>query len=181
MITMAIMAIVMTIVTTAVIQIYRSVNKNEAVSSARFSLNQTFIRLDKEIRYAANISKPGAVGADQYVEFLVTNTGTATCVELRLNASGELQRRSWAQQGGTPGVWFTLASNLSSAAPFTRPAAESFAFQRLRLNINSVTGSGATKTTRQTDITFTALNTTAMNTSAAATSDAVCTEGRAAP
>jgi len=177
MITMAIMAVVLMMFTGAMIQIYRSVNKNEAIAAARDGVNLTFARLDKEIRYAAGISTPGVTGTDQYVEYLITNTGAKTCVQLRLHApSAQLQRRSWPQSG-TPGGWTVLASGIAATNPFTRnPATGDFAFQRLRIDMTANKSGGATATKRQSDITFTALNT-----SPTTSSDNVCTEGRQVP
>jgi hypothetical protein len=160
------------------IQIYRSVNKNEAIAAARAEINITFGRLDKEIRYAAGISAPGVTGTDKYVEYLITNTGAPTCVQLRVHvSSAQLQRRSWLQSGGTPGSWTSLASGITATNPFTSyPATGDFAFQRLRIGMTTKHSSGATATKRQTDITFTALNT-----SPTTSSDNVCTEGRLVP
>jgi len=177
MITMAIMAVVLMMFTGAMIQIYRSVNKNEAIAAARDGVNLTFARLDKEIRYAAGISTPGVTGTDQYVEYLITNTGTPMCAQLRLHApSAQLQWRSWPQNG-TPAGWTVLASGVTATNPFTRyPATGDFAFQRLRIDMTANTSSGATATKRQSDITFTALNT-----SPTTSSNSVCTEGRQVP
>jgi Tfp pilus assembly protein PilE len=175
MITVGIMSVVMVVVTGAIMQIYRSVNKNEALSTAKAELNHVFTRLDKEIRYASGISKPSPPGDDRYVEYQTTNTGTTTCVQLRLRSTGELQRRSWPS-AGTPGPWSQLASGISGVVPFTTYPAGDFAFQRLRVNVNATIGSGASRTTRQTDITFTALNT-----SVRTESDTVCNEGRLVP
>jgi hypothetical protein len=177
MITVSIMAVVLLMFTGAMIQIYRSVNKNEAIAAARDGINITFGRLDKEIRYAAGISTPGVTGTDEYVEYLITNTGDPTCVQLRLHApSAELQRRSWPQSG-TPGGWTVLASGITATSPFTRyPATGDFAFQRLRIDMTAKRSSGATATKRQSDITFTALNT-----SPTTSSNSVCTEGRLVP
>jgi prepilin-type N-terminal cleavage/methylation domain-containing protein len=178
MITVSIMAVVLLMFTGAMIQIYRSVNKNEAIATARDEINHVFTRLDKEIRYAAGISLPSTGAGDRYVEFLITNTGDPTCVQLRVHvSSAQLQRRSWLQSGGTPGSWTSLASGITATNPFTRyPATGDFAFQRLRIDMTTKHSSGATATKRQTDITFTALNT-----SPKTSSDNVCTEGRQVP
>ena len=62
MITVAIMSVVLLMFTSAMIQIYRSVNKNEALAAARDGINQTFSKLDKEIRYAAGHQHAGRHG-----------------------------------------------------------------------------------------------------------------------
>jgi len=177
---MSIMTVVGAMFTASVLQLFRSANSSEAASTAQSQVNIAFLRLDKEIRYAAAISTPGSVGADSYVEFLTTYTGTPVCTELRLHvATEQLQRRTWIQGSSplTPSAWIPLASSVSSTQPFTFTAADAtFNFQRLRLQLVATSGSGGTATPRQSDITFTALNT-----SLATSSATTCTEGRAIP
>jgi hypothetical protein len=177
---MTLMSVFMSIFTGMVVQMFRSANKNLAIASAQSQVTTAYLRLDKEIRYAAGISAPGPVGDDSYVEYLTTNTGVATCTELRLNAaSRQLQRRSWPQAGvpPVPSAWVPLASAVSSPTPFTFAAADdTYNFQRLRLTLLASAGGGSTAASRQTDVTFTALNTT-LGTSSAT----VCAEGRSLP
>ena len=69
----------MAMVTSGMIQIYRSVGRTEAVSTAQSQLSIAFLRLDREIRYAQAVATPGAAdgdeqvaaGQDQYVEYLI--------------------------------------------------------------------------------------------------------------
>jgi type II secretory pathway pseudopilin PulG len=179
-VSMSIMTIVGAIFTAGVLQMFRSANRSEAASTAQSQINNAFLRLDKEIRYAAGISTPGSVGSDSYVEFLTTNTGTPVCTELRLHvATKQLQRRTWIQGSSplTPSTWIPLASLVSSTQPFTLSAADAtFNFQRLQLKLAGTSGAGGTATSKQTDVTFTALNTSPTTSSAT-----VCTEGRAIP
>jgi type II secretory pathway pseudopilin PulG len=177
---MAIMSIVMAMFTSGILQIFRTANKNESTSIAQSQLNLTFLRLDKEIRYASGISVPALVGADWYVEFVTVNTGVAVCAELKLVAStGQLLRRQWPQ-GMTllaPGPWTPLASGVSAPQPFTFHAADATAnFHRLQLRLTARSGAGDSASSTETDVTFTALNT-----SLATSSAAVCTEGRSVP
>ena len=66
---------------------------------------------------------------------------------------------------------------MTATNPFTRYAATGdFAFQRLRIDMTAKKSAGATATKRQSDITFTALNT-----SPTTSSNSVCTEGRLVP
>jgi type II secretory pathway pseudopilin PulG len=178
-VSMTIMSVVMAIFTGGIIEMYNSANKNESLSTAQSEVNIMFLRLDREIRYAAGISLPDVVGGDSYVEYLTGSTGTALCTELRLNvALGQLQRRTWLK-GSTPSpVWTPMASGVTSGTPFTFAAADAtFRFQRLELKFNTTSGSAVSSvTTTQTDITFTALNTSQSTVSAAA-----CTEGRSYP
>ena len=56
MITVAIMSVVQLMFTSASMEIYRSVNKNEALAAAQDGINQTFSKLDEEIRYTNRAS-----------------------------------------------------------------------------------------------------------------------------
>jgi prepilin-type N-terminal cleavage/methylation domain-containing protein len=198
MMAMVCMSILMTLVTSAIIQIYHAVNGVDSTSSAQTQVDTTFVRLDKEIRYARAISDPGTVGSDQYVEYLLSVDSVDTCVELRLhNATGELQRRQWVKNQSplVPSAWQILASSVSGTTPFAVTAADnsqltSFRYQRLTLDVTSVTGGGPGLTTsagpagsrRQTTVTFTALNATAADNSTPGASTAgnstTCIEGR---
>lgn len=119
---MSIMGIFMAMATPLVVRLYAMQRKIETMSYAQSQLNTVYLRLDAEVRYAAGLSAPGKVGADWYVEYLTTVPGTPTCVELRLTAAGQLQRRSWPQ-GSPPAAAFpVLASGVSAGAsgpPFT--------------------------------------------------------------
>jgi prepilin-type N-terminal cleavage/methylation domain-containing protein len=177
-VSMTIMSVAMAIFTGGILQMYRAFNRSDATANAQSQINNAFLRLDKEIRYAAGISTPGSVGSDPYVEFLTTYTGTPVCTELRLRvAAKQLQRRTWVQGSSplVPSAWVPLASEVSSTQPFTFTAADAtFNFQRLQLKLTATSGSGGTATPKQTDVTFTALNTSLTTSSAT-----VCTEGRA--
>ncbi len=179
-VSMTLLSIVMAIFTTGVLQMYRVANRSEATATAQSQINIAFLRLDKEIRYAAGISTPGTVGSDPYVEYLISYTGTAVCTELRLHvATRQLQRRTWNQGASplTPSPWIPLASDVSSTQAFTFTAADAtFNFQRLRLKLVATSGAGGTATPKQSDITFTALNTSLTTSSAT-----ICIEGRAVP
>jgi prepilin-type N-terminal cleavage/methylation domain-containing protein len=175
---MTIMSIVLVIFTSGITQAYSAENRVDAASNTEQQLVTAFQRLDREVRYAAGISGQGTVSGDPYVEFLSTNTGSSICTELRVHvATKQLQQRTWVQ-GTTPlvpGSWTQLASGVTSASSFTFVAANnSFNFQRLTISLTATTGGNATAFTRQTHITFTALNT-----SLATSSSTTCTEGRA--
>ncbi len=180
MVAMVVMTVFMAMFTVSMQQMYRATNKTESLSVAQSQISISFLRLDKEIRYAAGISTPGTVGSDSYVEYLTTNGSSPLCTQLRLTGVGRLlQRRTWSQGSSplTPSGWTVLASDVTSTQPFTYLAPDaSFNFQRLRLKFVANSGSGAAATLKQIDVTFTALNTTLTTSSAT-----VCTEGRAVP
>ena len=192
MMAMLCMSILMTLVTSAIIQIYHSVNSVDAVSAAQSQVDTTFVRLDKEVRYARGISAPGAVGGDQYVEYLLNVDTVDTCVELRLNnTTGELQRRQWVknQTPIAPTAWQTLAASITATTPFTvrtppsSPLPTDPRYQQLTVDVFSTTGGGPGQGTsagragarRETNVTFAALNSTAIDNSA------TCTEARGVP
>jgi prepilin-type N-terminal cleavage/methylation domain-containing protein len=181
MMAMVCMSILLTLVTSAIIQIYHSVNSVDSLSTAQTQVDTTFVRLDKELRYARGISTPGTVNGDAYVEYLLSADSVDTCVELRLHTvTGELQRRQWTKNVTplTPTGWQTLASSVTATAPFTVTAADNslpttFRYQRLTLDVTSAAGTGVVGAARrQTTVTFTALNTTVTDNSA------TCTEAR---
>ena len=175
---MTVTAVFMAMFTGGVLLMFRSANRTQAVSTAQSDVNTAFLRLDTEIRYAAGISAPGIVSDDTYVEYVTLNTGTPLCTELRLDvATRQLQRRTWIRGSSplTPTSWLPMASNVSSAQPFTfTPPDDTFTFQRLELDVTS--DGGGTAATRQTDVTF-----TAMNTSLSTPSDNGCANGRSIP
>jgi hypothetical protein len=188
---MVCMSILMTLVTSAIIQIYHSVNSVDAMSAAQTRIDTTFERLDKEVRYARGISNPGTVGGDQYVEYLLDVDSVDTCVELRLNnATRELQRRQWVKNRSplAPTSWQTLAGGITATTPFTVLPARStlpsdVRYQRLTVDVFSTAGggpgqsasSGRAGSRRETNVTFAALNTTDIDNSA------TCTEARGVP
>jgi hypothetical protein len=184
-VSLALMSIAMMIFTTGIMQLFNGANKNEALSNAQSQVNTTFLKLDKEIRYATGISAPDQVGGDWYVEYLITNTGTQICTQLRLTAGGRLQHRTWTKPASAatppaPAAWTPLAERVEppgGGTPFTLLPADAVSnFHRLRLTLVARDGNGGTGTRTASSIMFTALNTSLSTTSAG-----TCTEGRAIP
>jgi prepilin-type N-terminal cleavage/methylation domain-containing protein len=194
MVAMGVMSVVMAIATTAIAQIYQTVNESENTAEAQAQVTRAFARLDQEIRYARSISTPAVLNGDYYVEYLISVDNVDTCVELRLLTSKNyLQRRQWIKNAASldPTDFITLADVVTSGAPFTTIAADRTTltgprFQRLRLTVSAVLGGGTRGgsstsggTTRQTDVTFSALNATAgINTNGVDPNTATCTEAR---
>jgi prepilin-type N-terminal cleavage/methylation domain-containing protein len=201
---MVIMTVVLIIFTSGITQAFSAENKNDTAASAENQLVVAFQRLDKEVRYASAISSPGTQAGDPVVEFLspdLTSTTNSTCTQVRLHTStGQLQQRTWTQGAvgatPTPTGWQQLASSVIAATPKATASAGStststvvvvapFAtigpnptqqFQRLEVAVNVTFGVNQNATTKQSDITFTAVNTTSASTGSA--TSAVCTEGR---
>jgi prepilin-type N-terminal cleavage/methylation domain-containing protein len=188
-VSLTLMAVLMTVFTTAVIQVYRNVNQTDTLSSGQSQLNNVFLRLDKEVRYASGISLPVAVptGSDTwYVEYLNTNRGTEICTQLRLTPGGLLQRRTWNRNEAPirPSGWTVLASkvdNTGNANPFTFTAADpSSASGSLGgSNFHQLTIKLAALGQNNQAVTESTIKFTALNTSLATTSVGICTEGRA--
>jgi len=183
---MSVMAIAATVGTAGIVTIYRTLNLFEARTTAQQQLTTGFQRLDREIRYASAVSQPAMVNSDYYVEYLVGLTGTPTCVELRLHtATSQLQRRTWPNGSPTSASgWLSLASGVYLATDSTGQVVQPFQltaatavlnYERLQVSFNSVQGNGSTASTRQSTVTW-----AAMNADRAAATD-VCTDGRAVP
>jgi prepilin-type N-terminal cleavage/methylation domain-containing protein len=169
MISMALMSVVTALFTTGIVQVYRAQSFTDDVTETSLQIHDAFIRLDADVRYAAGISVPGTAGANQYVEYLVSNSGTDVCSQLRLTGDGFLQLR---RKTGTaaPSAWTVLASQLVSPVSFARvPAtANGNAYQQLSVTLTAQPA-GNTAQQESSSYTFTALN-TSLDTA----SDTVC-------
>jgi hypothetical protein len=166
---MTIMSFFTAMFTAAVVQMYGVLDRGDATTTVQAQLNITFLRLDREIRYAAGITPAGrGTGGEWYVEYL--NRTTLTCGQLRLHrASGDLtsslQLRSWptpadlTTPGTPPSGWTTLATGLSAGTPFVVWSADATSnYARLELKVTARSGAGKTQASRKTDVTFTALD-----------------------
>jgi len=176
MIAMTLMSIFLVLFTTGLRQVFRVSDHDQAAAVAREQIHIAFQRLDSEIRYAAGISAEGQVGADWYVEFLTTYTGTPVCTELRFTQGGQLQSRTW-EQDETPPPFTVLASGAGAGQPFRRypvVVGSGIDFQRLSVDL-SVSG-GKAAGPREISVMF-----TAYNTSPTTASDTACVEGRTSP
>jgi prepilin-type N-terminal cleavage/methylation domain-containing protein len=165
LVALSILTVVMTIFTTGIVQMYRSSNVGDARSTAQQQVSLALLRLDRQVRYAAEIGAPRAVGAGQYVEVLRPATGgRQECLQVR-SAGGLLQQRTWAAgvSPAAPTPWSVLASGVTSATPFSLLApldTDTIGYQRLRVRLTTTAGGGAASVTKSSDITFTALNST---------------------
>jgi prepilin-type N-terminal cleavage/methylation domain-containing protein len=201
---MVIMTVVLIIFTSGITQAFSAENKNDTAASAENQLVVAFQRLDTEVRYASAISSPAIQTGDPVVEFLspdLTSTTNSTCTEVRLHVStNQLQQRTWTQGAvgatPTPTGWQQLASSVIAGTPKATASAGTastssvvvvapFAtigpnptqqFQRLEVAVSARFGVNQNATTKQSDITFTSINTTSSSNTSATTT--VCTEGR---
>jgi prepilin-type N-terminal cleavage/methylation domain-containing protein len=193
-VSLTIMAVVMTMFTTGVLQMYQAANKTESLSNAQSELNTVFLRLDRLVRYASGISDVKKNGNNYYVGLLSVESDTPRCNALRLVGNEKkLQMVTWIENDPTKRPpWTTLANDvlgpnvafdkaagrLLGGQPFTLVEADATEnFDRLQLDLTAVTGSNdasATKTT--TSVRFTALNT-----SLATATPTVCTTYEGTP
>jgi type II secretory pathway component PulJ len=167
---MTIMVVFLAMFSASIVMISRTSSHAEAVESTASDVNFAFLRLDKQVRYAASISKPGTAGAasDWYVEFLTTNTGSSKCTQLRLATDvSELQARTWTvTEAGysdltawTPygnSVTSGGVTNASTDPPFTLLTDSPTSLERL--NVQLVATSGNPAVSSALDVTFTAIN-----------------------
>jgi prepilin-type N-terminal cleavage/methylation domain-containing protein len=178
MVSVVVLGIFMSVATGGFINLFQTASRTQALADAQQQLGIAFNRLDREIRYASGISTPGFVGAEPFVEFRTTYTGSPVCTQLRVRpTTGQLQQRTWTQGTGTvtPSPWTQLATNVTTTTqPFTLTAADAtFNFQRLGISLTTMAGGVVTTGTRQFSASFTALN-TSLNTD----SSTACSEGR---
>src|SRR6185437_781982 len=168
---MTLMMIFLSIFTTAIISMFDSTNKSQAVNNGSAQLNIAFGRLDRTIRYASFVSQQ-SVGGDGnwYVTFQTTNTGTPVCTQLRIDKTAQrLQQRTWNVSGTAPNTtasgltgWTQLASGITNGCaavgspyqPFTlTPAGSAVTSESLNLHLLALDGSGRTATTSLSTVT----------------------------
>jgi type II secretory pathway component PulJ len=165
-VTTSIMSAVMAIFTTGVVQLFRAGNNNEMVAMTQSQLNTAFLRLDRNLRYAAGIStpRPDAAGnvAVEYVN-TETVTGEPECAQLELNkAARTLRRQVWPQTTEPTGRWAVLANEVDvpqSSFTLLTPGADT-GFQRLEVKLTVAGNPGTGHAQSVTRLTFTALNST---------------------
>jgi prepilin-type N-terminal cleavage/methylation domain-containing protein len=173
-VSMTIMAVMLTIFTTGVLQMYQAANKTESLATAQSQLNTVFLRMDKVVRYASGITVVAERGGGHYVGLLTVTSGpspatavqgTERCYALRLR-EGALSIIDWNDRippSTSAPPWTSLATDIhapADAKPFTiLPADASRPFVQLQLHLVAIVGSGVKGTNTDTRIRFTALNT----------------------
>ncbi|TQK75601.1 prepilin-type N-terminal cleavage/methylation domain-containing protein [Rarobacter incanus] len=175
---MGILTVVLAIFMAGVVSMVKTTVRSETATTANDQMRNVFQRMDREIRYASDINRPGIVSGKQYVEYRYVddqNEGVATCVQWRYDSSaGELQRREWTEgKTSTITSWITLVTkgrnNLSVAdqLPFTFYRAGkdlttgvTYTTQRLRVHLDAGLGSFGDGRGSQLDTVFIARNST---------------------
>jgi len=187
MVAMGIMGIFMGIATTAMVNIYSSTSKIQAVAGTSGQLSTAFDRLDKQVRYATAIDQPVTPPtSDWSVAFQnATSTGTS-CTQLRVRTvpgAGEQQlvERSWTVTTNADGSlsatgisgWTQLADGVSltdqngAVTPFAVSTPSGASLQQLTLRLVALADNGSNKTRSASEVSFSALNSAAASTTAA--------------
>jgi hypothetical protein len=165
------MSVVLAVASTGLATAYQSFGRAESSATVQHLVGLVFQRLDREVRYASDISTPALVGGDAYVEYLTTVASVRTCVELRLqNPAGQLQRRTWAANAApvAPVSSVVLATGVSGGAdmpsatmPFATVSADVVnGFDRLRISLRAAAGKGGRGDSQTMAVTFAAVNST---------------------
>jgi type II secretory pathway pseudopilin PulG len=155
-------SVVLLVFASGMMQMYRSVNKTEALNVAQAQLHLAFQRLDAEVRYASAIAEPSSTPdghGDWYVEYV---GAPGTCTQLKLDTARQrLQRRDWPA-AAVPGTgWRDLATGVQVSGPpfvLTEAGDDPSGHHRLTVTLTAVAGRTADATARATAVTFTALN-----------------------
>ncbi|MFF5231838.1 hypothetical protein [Dactylosporangium sp. NPDC000521] len=178
-VTTGIMSAVMAIFTTGVVQLFQAGSNNELAALTQTQLNTAFLRLDRNVRYAAGISGEHHDSAgNMFVEYLNTEvvSGQPECAQLELNkATRVLRRQVWPQATKPPGKWVVLANEVDvaqSSFKLLDPGKDT-GFQRLKIVLMVASNPGRGQAKAKTELTFTALNST-RNTKP----DEICPEAR---
>jgi hypothetical protein len=119
-----------------------------------------FQRMDKQVRYASAINRPGSGASGAvYVEFRTTAVeagSSPTCTQWRyVPADGVLQVRSWVDTGGAPpATWRTLIDDVRNGVdepPFGFVAADgTHLYQQLQVHLQVGPGERAGAESRTT-------------------------------
>ena len=165
-VTTGIMSAVMAIFTTGVVQLFQAGSNNELAALTQTQLNTAFLRLDRNVRYAAGISQQHHdTAGNMFVEYLNTEvaSGQPECAQLELNkATRVLRRQVWPQATKPPGNWVVLANEVDVAQSSFKllDPGPNTGFQRLQIVLVVAIDPGRGKATAKTELTFTALNST---------------------
>lgn len=92
--------------------------RTQAAADSSDEVRRAYQRLDKQLRYASAVNRPGIAGGNQYIEFQTTAVAEGNepmCSQWRLNASADtLEFRTWPDRDTsvTASGWSTVASRV---------------------------------------------------------------------
>ncbi|MEP7763983.1 type II secretion system protein [Sanguibacter sp. 25GB23B1] len=170
---MGIFTVVIAVFMAGIVVMTKNTARAQAVADAGDEVRRVFQRLDREVRYASAINRPGTGSSGAYyVEYLVSAVEAGKqpmCTQWRyVPATGTIERRTWANvtSGASPSAWSTLANrvrnDLATQKPFEfTPAGSINASQQLRVFLDVGPGAGGPDARKgaQLDSQFVARNT----------------------
>lgn len=154
--------------TGAIVLLYQSSNRDNALTASSRQTDSAFSHLDRTLRYASKISTPAFKNGTWYVEFLTRATGPQVCTQLRINTTTQnLEARTVTVSStgalGTPSPFTPWASGITNGTaaagasqPFILLPAGSVNYEQLQVQLVATSGSPAI--TASTNAVFTALN-----------------------
>lgn len=124
LVSMAIFTVLMALVLAAVVTLSRTTVRVQNVADASDRLRQTFLTLDRQVRYADAVNIPGQTGDAWWVELHTSAVtpgpgATATCTQWRYAASTQrLEQRTWPEGSfATRTGWRLIAPQILSVDP----------------------------------------------------------------
>ncbi|MFB9377824.1 type II secretion system protein J [Kineococcus gynurae] len=125
LVAMSIFTVLLTVFLSGLLVVYKDTAKTQAVGASADALRSSFLRLDRQVRYADAVNFPGTVNGTDYVEFRIPGQGGAvgTCYQWRRTATGTLDWRSWPTSGTAPTSWLTVATDVQPAPAATNGVA----------------------------------------------------------
>jgi hypothetical protein len=200
MVGMSVMTIFMAIFTGAVVTMFSSTNKTQALVNSSTQLNLAFEKLDLQVRYAVLIDQPIGPATSPSVTFQTDDDPkVTTCRRLTIRSIDatsvlNLVEHTWKVKinpdgslaiGGTAfdtqlatGVVLT-AKDGTAVIPFAVSTPNSglgTTMQQLRLRLVDLDGGGKSQTRSFTDTTFSARNSTAPNTPRSYAGGSICAQ-----
>jgi prepilin-type N-terminal cleavage/methylation domain-containing protein len=174
----ALMSVVMAIATGGLVSMYHTTDLTESAALTQTALTASFNKLDREVRYAYRVNDEYVTGERFAVDYVIPDEhNVMLCVQLTVpKTGGALVRRQWPQSATPADPAATVATIATEMAPevddqgepvnpFHRTAPNSGSnFDRLGIDINSTVGQSEFGSTRNYDLTFTALNTVGLTT-----------------
>ncbi len=141
--------------------------RTQASTDSGDEIRRTYQRLDKQLRYASAVNRPGLAGGDEYLEFQTSAVGVGSdpvCTQWKLDSDADtLAFRTWSDVDSATASAWTVVANRVRNDPATQPVFtflpidESHTKQRVEVfvDVQSLQGNGS-----ELRSTFVALNTT---------------------
>ena len=153
---MGIFLVFVAIFLSAMVNLTRGTTRSSNVAQSTSSLLVVFQNLDRQVRYADAVNRPGnGTGGNRYIEFRVPAVSTTDrvtrCYQWRYNkTTGVISSRSWADiAGSTKTPWSTKIESVinvgGSTYPFAMiPASSTVLRQQFQLTLSAGLGGADT-------------------------------------